>query len=239
MYLTQALKRAIQIDGRNLATKSAGRTRTWDECGERVAKLAGALRQLGVTGGQRVAILALNSDRYFEYFYAVPWAGGVFVPINIRLAPPEVAFWLNDSGTEVLLIDDNFLPVLDALDGKLETVRDVVYIGDGPVPDGLHGYEAILDAAEFVPDALRHGDDLAGLFYTGGTTGRSKGVMLSHTNLICNSYNVIGGMQFKPGIRWLHAAPMFHIADGLAVFGVTMVTGSHIFIREQTVGNKI
>lgn len=230
MYLTQALKRTIQIEGRSLATQCAGRTRTWDECGERVAKFAGALRQLGVTDGQRVAILALNSDRYFEYFYAVPWAGGVFVPINIRLAPPEVAFWLNDSGTEVLLIDDNFLHVLDALDGKLETVRDIVYIGDGPVPDGLHAYEAILDAAEPVPDALRCGEDLAGLFYTGGTTGRSKGVMLSHTNLICNSYNVIGGMQFKPGIRWLHAAPMFHIADGLAVFGVTMVTGSHIFI---------
>lgn len=230
MYLTQALKRTIQIEGRSLATQCAGRTRTWEECGERVAKFAGALHHLGVTDGQRVAILALNSDRYFEYFYAVPWAGGVFVPINIRLAPPEVAFWLNDSGTEVLLIDENFLHMLDALDGKLETVRDIVYIGDEPVPDGLHAYEEILDAAEPVPDALRHGDDLAGLFYTGGTTGRSKGVMLSHTNLICNSYNVIGGMQFKPGIRWLHAAPMFHIADGLAVFGVTMVTGSHIFI---------
>lgn len=230
MYLTQALKRTIQIEGRSLATQCADRTRTWKECGERIAKFAGALRQLGVTDGQRVAILALNSDRYFEYFYAVPWAGGVFVPINIRLAPPEVAFWLNDSGTEVLLIDDNFLHMLDALDGKLETVRDIVYIGDGAVPDGLHAYEEILDNAEAVPDALRCGEDLAGLFYTGGTTGRSKGVMLSHTNLICNSYNVIGGMQFKPGIRWLHAAPMFHIADGLAVFGVTMVTGSHIFI---------
>ena len=83
-------------------------------------------------------------------------------------------------------------------------------------------------------DALRGGDDLAGLFYTGGTTGRSKGVMLSHANLICNSYNVIGGMRFRPGIHWLHAAPMFHIADGLAVFGVTMVTGVHIFIPTFT-----
>jgi long-chain acyl-CoA synthetase len=175
-------------------------------------------------------VLALNSDRYYEYFYAVPWAGGVFVPINIRLAPPEVAFWLNDSGAEILFIDDNFLDVLQALDGKLETVREIIYMGDGPVPDGMHGYEDILAAAEAVPDALRGGDDLAGLFYTGGTTGRSKGVMLSHSNLICNSYNVIGGMHFKPGIRWLHAAPMFHIADGLAVFGVTMVTGVHIFI---------
>ncbi|NKB60080.1 MAG: long-chain-fatty-acid--CoA ligase [Alphaproteobacteria bacterium] len=230
MYLTQALKRTVQIDSRGVATQCAGRERTWHECGERVAKLAGALRGLGVGDGERVAVLALNSDRYFEYFYAVPWAGGVFVPVNIRLAPPEVAFWLNDSGTEILFIDDNFLHMLEPLDGQLETVRDMVYMGDGPTPDGLHNYEEILGAADAVPDALRGGDDLAGLFYTGGTTGRSKGVMLSHTNLICNSYNVIGGMHFRPGIRWLHAAPMFHIADGLAVFGVTMVTGTHIFI---------
>lgn len=230
MYLTQALKRVTQLEGRNTATICAGRVRTWNECGERIAKLAGALRRLGVGDGERVAILALNSDRYFEYFYAVPWAGGVFVPINIRLAPPEVAFWLNDSGSSVLLVDDNFLDILEALDGQLESVRDVVYIGDGPTPEGLLNYEEILAAADPVPDALRGGDDLAGLFYTGGTTGRSKGVMLSHQNLVCNSYNVIGGMGFRPGIRWLHAAPMFHIADGLSVFGVTMVTGVHIFI---------
>lgn len=230
MYLTQAMKRVMQLEGRNTATICNGRVHSWNECGERVARLAGALRKMGVGNGERVAVLALNSDRYYEYFYAVPWAGGVFVPINIRLAPPEVAFWLNDSGTEILFIDDNFLDVLHALDGKLETVREIVYMGDGPVPDGMHGYEDILAAADAVPDALRGGDDLAGLFYTGGTTGRSKGVMLSHSNLVCNSYNVIGGMHFKPGIRWLHAAPMFHIADGLAVFGVTMVTGTHIFI---------
>ena len=192
--------------------------------------LAGALRGMGITDGQRVAVLALNSDRYFEYFYAVPWAGGVFVPVNIRLAAPEVAFWLNDSGTEILFVDDNFLHILEALEGQLGTVREIVYMGDGTVPDGMHGFEDILGATEAVPDALRGGDELAGLFYTGGTTGRSKGVMLSHTNLVCNSYNVISGMHMNPGVRWLHAAPMFHIADGLAVFGVTMSTGVHVFI---------
>ena len=234
MYLTQALKRVMQLEGRNVATICGDRVHSWNECGERVARLAGALRKLGIGDGERAAVLALNSDRYYEYFYAVPWAGGVFVPINIRLAAPEVAFWLNDSGTEILFIDDSFLHILEALDGKLETVREIVYMGDGPVPEGMHGYEDILAAADAVPDALRGGDELAGLFYTGGTTGRSKGVMLSHTNLVCNSFNVIGGMHMKPGIRWLHAAPMFHIADGLAVFGVTMVTGVHIFIPAFT-----
>ena len=106
MFITQALKRSAQLYSDRLATVCKGRERTWSEVEARVAKFAGALRKLGVENGERVAILSLNSDRYYEYFFATPWAGGVFVPINIRLAPPEVAFWLNDSGSEILLIDD-------------------------------------------------------------------------------------------------------------------------------------
>jgi long-chain acyl-CoA synthetase len=162
--------------------------------------------------------------------FAVPWAGAVFVPINIRLAPPEVAFWLNDSGAKVLLIDDQFLPVLDELEGKLDSLREVVYIGDGKAPSGMHDYETILAATEAVPDADRGNDDLAGVYYTGGTTGRSKGVMLSHRNLVSNNTHVVPVLRFDFGMRWLHAAPMFHIADSLAVFSVTMVGGSHVFI---------
>ena len=106
MYLTQAIKRAVQVNAGGLATLDQDRVRTWAECGRRVAKLAGALRELGIRDGQRAAVLARNSDRYFEFFQAVAWSGGVFVPINTRLAPPEIAYWLNDSGSEVLFVDD-------------------------------------------------------------------------------------------------------------------------------------
>ena len=164
MYLTQALKRTVQINGGAMATWCAGRERTWNECEARVARLAGALRGLGVGAGERVAILALNSDRYFEYFYAVPWAGGVFVPVNTRLAPPEIAYWLNDSGSVVLFVDDNFLGALSALEGQLESVRAVIYLGDGATPEGMLNYEEILAAAQPVDDALRGYDDLASLF---------------------------------------------------------------------------
>ncbi|MEM7407677.1 MAG: long-chain-fatty-acid--CoA ligase [Pseudomonadota bacterium] len=230
MYLTQAVKRAVQINGGGIASICADRTRTWAEFQERIARLASALHGLGCGDNDRAAVLALNSDRYFEFFYGVPWAGCVFVPINIRLAPPEVEFWLNDSGSRVLMVDDQFLPTVRALEGKLETVEHVVYIGDGETPEGLLSYESLLAAAEPVADAARGYDDLAGLFYTGGTTGRSKGVMLSHRNLVMNSFNVLPTFQFQPDMRWLHAAPMFHIADGCATFGVTTVAGTHVFI---------
>ena len=230
MYLTQGLRRAAQINGDGVATICAGRERTYKELQLRVSKLAGALGALGVKPGDRAAILALNSDRYMEFMFASPWFGAVLVPINIRLAAPEIAFWLNDSGSETLLIDDHFLPMLEALEGKLETLRNVIYVGDSEAPPGLHDYEAIMAAAKPAPDADRGNEDLAALYYTGGTTGRSKGVMLSHRNLVSNNTHVIATMGLGFGMRWLHAAPMFHIADSLAVFAVTLVGGSHVFI---------
>ena len=92
------------------------------------------------------------------------------------------------------------------------------------------GFEAILEAAEPVADAERGYEDLAGLFYTGGTTGRSKGVMLSHRNLVFNAFNTIALLQYEADARYLHAPPMFHIADCVAVFGITQLGLEHYFI---------
>ena len=231
MYLTQALHRAALVEGDKIATINGERQLTYKEVLNRVQRLAGALRNdINLAEGARGAILALNSDRYYEFSYAMPWAGCVFVPINTRLAPPEIAYWLEDSGAEVLFVDDAFLAAVEAMDGKMPSVREIVYIGDGATPDGMHRYEDLIANAEPIEDAEKGYDDLAALYYTGGTTGVSKGVMLSHRNIIANALNTIPAVPFLPDMRWLHAAPMFHIADALAIFGVTAVTGRHVFI---------
>ena len=235
MYLTQGLKRSAQIKGNQTSTCILGpdggeRRRTWSQTRDRVAKLAGALRKLGLGEGDRAAILALNSDRYFEFFYGTVWAGGVFVPINIRLAPPEVEHWLNDSEAKILFIDTQFAPILAAREGKIPHVKQIVYLGDDAVPEGMHGFEDIVAAADPVPDAERGYEDLAGLFYTGGTTGRSKGVMLSHRNLVFNSFNSLVLLKYEGSTRFLHAPRMFHIADCVAVFGGTQLGIEHYFI---------
>ncbi len=235
MYLTQGLKRAAQVDFDGTSTcimapDGSERRRSWGETLGRVAKLAGAMQNLGLGAGDRAAILALNSDRYYEFFFATAWAGGVFVPINIRLAPPEVVHWITDSEAKILFVDKAFSAMLPALAGKIPSVQQMVYLGDDDPPQGLHAYEAILKAADPVPDAERGYEDLAGLFYTGGTTGRSKGVMLSHRNLVSNNFNVMSVFHYKPGSRYLHAPPMFHIADCVAVFGQTQMANSHYFI---------
>ena len=196
-----------------------------------MSRLAAGIRVRGVEPGDRVAMLALNSDRYLEWFFAVPWAGGVFVPINTRLAPPEIAHWLNDSQTEVLFLDDHFTAVVPQLRDQLETVREWVHLGDGPSPTGFHSFEQLIDGHEPLRDVERGGADLAGLFYTGGTTGRSKGVMLSHHNLISNALHVLAPLGWRQDDVFLHAAPMFHLANGGAMYGNVMNGSKHTFVR--------
>ncbi len=193
MYLTQGLHRAVQQQPDEVMTIFGARRRTFRAVADRVARLAGALRELGVGDGDRVAMLALNSDRYNEYLLAVPWAGAVLNPVNFRWSVAEIAYSLRDSGSRVLPVDDVFAPMLPALRAA-------------------------------VPG-------LAGLFYTGGTTGFAKGVMLSHANLgISWLGSAATGYMGRPGSRTLHAAPMFHLAD-LAFWGITvLVGGSHAIL---------
>jgi long-chain acyl-CoA synthetase len=230
MYLTQGLKRAAQVNRNGIATVDSGRRQTWQVFERRVAKLAGALQSLELGLGGRVAILSFNSDRYLEYFFAVPWAGGIIVPLNVRLAPPELVYMLNDSGSEILVVDDAHAVLLPDLAASTSTIRQIIYAGAGDAPAGILDHEAILEAAQPAPDAGRGGDDVAGIFYTGGTTGLSKGAMLTHTNLISNA--LVSLLNIYEGKRWtyLHSAPMFHIADCQWNVGVTLHAGTHVFM---------
>jgi long-chain acyl-CoA synthetase len=221
--LTQLIRTNVQRHGDKPATRFSGRERTWRAVQDRVARLAAGLHGLGVGEGDRVAVLALNSDRYYEFYFGVSWAGAVFVPVNTRLAPAEFIHWLNDSGSQVLFVDDNFLEAVAGIRGSLESVRHFVYMGEGSLPDGFLAYEDLVEGNAPAASSRRGGDDMAGLFYTGGTTGRSKGVMLSHRNL---TYNVLQARPFIPITEddvFLHAAPMFHLADGFfLLLGTTM-----------------
>ncbi len=213
MYLTQSLHRAVQQHPDRVAVRFADRSSSFRDFADRVARLAGALQRLGMRPGDRVAMLSLNSDRFLEYQMAVPWAGGVLNPCNTRWSAAEILYSLEDSGSTILLVDDTYLPLVERLRLQSTTLREIVHCGDGETPPGTHGYEALLRTSAAVPDAARRGDDLAGIFYTGGTTGFPKGVMLSHTNLCSSALALHSEGLAPPGGTYLHAAPMFHLAD--------------------------
>ncbi len=228
--ITQFLRRAVQINGRGVATIFGERRQDWATFANRAARLAGGLAGLGFRPGDRIGILALNCDRYLESFFGLSMGGFVFVPINTRLAPPEIVFWLADSGCSGLLVDNAFVPMLPKVLPETPEMRHVVYIGDGPTPDGQKSYEALIAGAQPAGDAGRSDHDMAGIFYTGGTTGRSKGVMLSHDNILSNAHNIAIAAPFREQTCYIHAAPMFHLADGAMTFIVTANGGSHAFL---------
>ncbi|GAA4555185.1 long-chain fatty acid--CoA ligase [Pseudonocardia xishanensis] len=200
-----------------------------------MARLAAALDGLGVAAGDRVGVLALNSDRYHEYLFAVPWAGAVLNPVNVRWSPQEIAFSLRDSDTRVLLVDDTFAGLVPALRADTPRLRTVIHCGDGPTPEGTLSYEDLVAGHEPVADARRGPEDLAGIFYTGGTTGRSKGVMLSHANLVASALgSAASGVFLGPGGRLLHVAPMFHLADLAAWSARCLLGGTHVILPSFT-----
>jgi len=230
MLLGDLIQRNAQTNGRGLATAFRDRSSTWMEFAQRCARLAQGLRALGVQPGDRVAILAHNSDRYTEYFSGVALAGAVFVPINTRLAMPEIVNWIEDSGSQTLFIDDDFLALLPAIMRATRCIRHVVYMGEASPPSGLASHDGLIAAHAPVGAAERQADDMAGIFYTGGTTGQSKGVMLSHRNLISSAYNTVPGCGLDEATRLVHAAPMFHLADGAFTFAGALVGGANFYL---------
>ena len=235
MSTTYALHRALLLGRDQTAVMFGERRWTWGEVGERVARLAGALRAQGIGRGDRVAVLMLNQDRYLELFLAVAWVGAVIVPLNIRWSAHENEDALRDCRPLLLVTDAAFAPMAVELVQKVGGIR-LVYADDAAVdlPVSALNYEAMVGAASPIPDVGAADGDLAGIFYTGGTTGRSKGVMLSHRNLLSNARNMLAeGLVSDEGV-YLHVAPMFHLANGAAMYLNLLAGSRHAIVRSFT-----
>lgn len=231
MGLTQALHRAIQQTPALPATVCAGRVRNWAQCGDRVARLASALVDLGLRAGDRVAMLSHNSDYYHEYLFGVPWAGGVLNPVNTRWSPAEIAYSLVDSQTQLLIVDDAFAAVAARLREACPDLRAIIHCGDSPAPEGMLAIEQLIANHEGIEDAHLCDGDTAGIFYTGGSTGAPKGVVLSHGGLLTSALGFIAhGDTITAGGTTLHVAPMFHLADIGAWVSRNCVGGGHVMV---------
>jgi long-chain acyl-CoA synthetase len=217
MYtIADPLNHANRIAATRTAVVSDETRHSFAELWLRCRRLGGALDRDGIGAGERVAIWANNSHQYIEVYAGVPASGRVVVPLNTRHAEPELMYALEDSGARVLLTDRD--------PGKLAAcVERVIRIPDE--------YEAFLDGASEIP--LGEGVDentLAGLFYTGGTTGASKGVMLSHRNLIANTFHWMAHVPHESQDSMLVMAPLFHAAGSNGVLSNLWTGGTQVML---------
>lgn len=221
MYLTQGLHRSLQRHPDKPALRHVGdgdvRTHTFAELLRDTGQHAAALQARGVKAGDRVALLAPNHDRLVRALLACWWMGAVACPLNVRWSAPELAYAVSDSAASLLVVDE-------ALAGL---VREL------PLP--VIGFEQLAKEAkeaeqargqQGLPDARAGGDTLAAILYTGGTTGRSKGVMLSHANFWTASMTRGAELNNAPESVSLLVAPLFHVAGLGRLVGQTLVGGT-------------
>jgi len=230
LYLTQSLHKAAKERPEALASAFSRRRTTFSGLVDRVSRLAGALQTLGAAQGDRIGMLALNSDRYIEYVFGTLWAGAAINPVNTRWSANEIAYSINDCGTEILLVDDAFVGLASALREKCPCLRELIYCGDADTPAGMIGYERLVSTAASVPDAHRSGNDLAAVMYTGGTTGAPKGVMLSHANLMTNALSALAASPRPVTDVTLHVAPLFHVGGLALVFQAALRQATQVVL---------
>lgn len=194
---------------------------TYAALGARAAALAGSLRaQYGVMPGDRVAIYAANIPEYLEALHAIVWAGAVSVPVNYKLHAKELAYVLADSGAHVVLVSDPLAPAaLEAAEADSAHISLLVFGSDAYQAATGH---APVDVHDCAPD------DVASLFYTSGTTGRPKGVMQTHRNLLAMTACYFTDVDdIAPGDAMVYAAPMSHGA-GLYNYAQVLRGGQHV-----------
>ncbi len=234
MILTDTLKKANKLFPGKEAIICGGRRWTYGEFYERIRRFSRYLKQAGIEKGDRVAVLHPNCHYFLEAYYAVALAGAASVPLNYRLSSGEIILILNDAGARMLIADPRFREMVDRMRSDIPTVEKIVWTGND-AGDGIQeadrdcNYEEIITAASVpVAEAGVAETDIAQIYYTSGTTGRPKGVMLTHKNVMVHALGTIAELHLTDRDVWLHAAPLFHLADAWATWAVTWVGGAHV-----------
>ena len=208
---------------------------TYAEFSGRVFRLARAFRDLGLHPGDRAAILQYNCHTFLEAYFAAALSDTILVPLNYRLAPPEIDFILRDSGSRLLITHADFTSKISAGGNRPPALQTVIRVEQPNAADATDlNYESLLAATPPLEHfSLSPGDDaVAQIYYTSGTTGRPKGVMLSHKNVGVHALGTIAELNLKDTDVWIHAAPLFHLADAWATFALTWVGGTHVLVKE-------
>jgi len=231
MPLDELLPKALKLFPRKEAVVCENARMTYEEFAGRVWRLAKAFDSLGLQKNDRVAILHENCHVFLEAYFAAAHLGLILVPLNFRLSPQELAMILKDSDSHALIAQDKFRNKVEDLPKYDCTMETVIWTQKTSGREGMD-YEDFLAGQSAKPPQARHlrDDDVAHLYYTSGTTGRPKGVMLTHKNVKSHALGTIAELHLTDRDRWFHVAPLFHLADAWATFAVTWAGGKHVIL---------
>jgi fatty-acyl-CoA synthase len=232
------LDRATRLFGKNTAVVCEDSRFTYAEFGERVERLANALVDLGVKPGDRVAYLGFNCHRLLECYYGILKMGAILLPLNIRLATQDIEYILNDAEPVVVFVHPNFISKLAPILSSATSVKSYYLLeGMENSPEWVSGeYDALLDAASTQPKYSSFNfpfeeNDTAELFYTSGTTGPPKGVMLTHRNLYIHAIGLLASMPLWEKDIQLHLIPLFHVNGWGTPHYLTAKGGTHVMLK--------
>jgi len=230
------LKRALAVYSDKEAVVCGHHRFTYGQVGERAARWANAMRRLGVEKGDRVAILSQNCHRMLEAFFGAPQLGAISMPMNFRLMPSDFEYILNHGGAKVIIVEEGFEKLIEPIRKELQTVRHYIRASDGGSGpgDSWLDYEQLISqsSSEPPPPAAIDENETSALLYTSGTTGRPKGVMLSHRNLYINAINAIIEFGLRDVDNYLHGIAMFHCNGWGLPYAVTGVGATHIVLKK-------
>jgi fatty-acyl-CoA synthase len=232
----RCLRHAAEQFPGNTAVVCDQRRFTYRQFAERVGRLGGGLRAMGIRPGDRVAFLSTNCHRLLEAYYGVLEAGAVLLPLNIRLAPPELAYILNDAEVKVLFFENQFLPAVEAFRHSARSVEHFALLDANPEAHWIarRNYEDLLEGADILQRDVMQVDEnsLAELFYTSGTSANPKGVMLTHRNIYLHALNVAIALQIAGDTVELHTIPLFHANGWGKAHTTTLAGGTHVMIHQ-------
>ncbi|MDX2031102.1 MAG: long-chain-fatty-acid--CoA ligase [Blastocatellia bacterium] len=235
------LKRARAVYGECEAIVSGDLRLTYNEFDARVNRWAHWMRSLGVGKGDRVAIISQNSHRMLDGFFGAPLLGAIYMPINFRLVGSDFEYILNHGEAKVLIVEEGLTGILDGIRGQLKSVEHFIAHTDEPgrAFAGWADYETELGKASAEPPAPAEIDEneTSCILYTSGTTGRPKGVMLTHRNLHLNAMNSIVEFGLTHDDVYLHTLAQFHCNGWGLPYAVTGVGAKHVIVRKYEPGS--
>ncbi|OLO37031.1 acyl-CoA synthetase [Alkalihalophilus pseudofirmus] len=229
LLVGELIRRAAHKTPRKLAFSYEDETLTYEQLEKKTMHLAGWLQDSGIGMGDKVGFIFKNHIAFVEVFFGVALSGGVGVPMNFRLVAEEFIYIINDSDTKILIIEEEYVNIIQSIRHKLPNVEKVVVVGDNHGP--YIAYNDIYDIPstyESISGQVTDNDDCM-IVYTSGTTGKPKGAVLTHKNLVVNAQNLIWEFELDLGFKQIIISPLFHVAAiacllmGCSVNGTTVI----------------